>query len=89
MKNHLKVHFVKNPYSCRLCTLSFSNSTELENHETAHNPKKPFTCSHCKEFFVKYVELREHIKAHKQCEICNTILDTNTWVTHNLPNIDK
>ena len=70
--HQLRVHYVNDSLYCRLCEVTFKNSTGLLSHLKKHKDElelfrrtseveeKPFTCGTCDESYVSQVSLQYH-----------------------------
>nr|XP_023012875.1 zinc finger protein OZF-like [Leptinotarsa decemlineata] len=66
----------KIPFSCKVCTKSFSQNCDLKRHSMIHTCKKPFQCKSCSRSFTYRSNLKWHEKHHTsekpfQCKICS------------------
>ena len=52
------------PYTCSLCTKSFSQSASLLRHNRCHTEEKPYCCSICVKSFCEARGLKRHLRTH-------------------------
>ena len=55
------MHTGERPYSCKICSRSFSHSTALKLHLRMHTGEKPHTCKLCKKSFAQLPHLKKHM----------------------------
>ncbi|XP_034553908.1 zinc finger protein 90-like [Notolabrus celidotus] len=51
-------------FTCYVCSLQFTNSTELKVHQKTHIEKKPYKCAICGQAFNRSYQLTLHKKIH-------------------------
>ena len=56
-----KLHTVKMPYPCKVCSKALTTASALQRHERIHTGEKPYTCKVCSKGFSK----ADHLKHHK------------------------
>ncbi|KAF3845567.1 hypothetical protein F7725_008730 [Dissostichus mawsoni] len=54
------------PFSCSLCSRSFSDSSAKRRHEASHSGRKPFSCSSCSLSFTRLDNLKTHSRGHSK-----------------------
>ena len=79
-----QVHTGERPYSCKICSRSFSHSTALKLHLRMHTGEKPHTCKLCKKSFAQLPHLKKHMLCvHNTdkpyyCETCKEFFKIKT-----------
>ncbi|XP_066561844.1 zinc finger protein 271 [Amia ocellicauda] len=66
------------PFSCHLCTKSFSKAKRLKEHQRIHTRQRPHQCAQCEKRFPTLSELKKHQHIHtgdkpfrcSECERC-------------------
>lgn len=65
LTRHSLTHSGDRPYSCELCSKSFTRMSFLKEHMNLHTGAKPYICSECGEAFSESMPLTRHKKKHK------------------------
>ncbi|XP_034720785.1 zinc finger protein 32-like isoform X7 [Etheostoma cragini] len=76
LKQHMRSHTEKRPFSCSVCKKAFKQKGHLQTHMRIHTGERPFSCSICKRAFTESGSLRKHMRVHTgekpfSCSICN------------------
>uniref|UniRef100_A0A915J3F5 C2H2-type domain-containing protein n=1 Tax=Romanomermis culicivorax TaxID=13658 RepID=A0A915J3F5_ROMCU len=74
---HYRSHAVSGikPFSCKLCSASFTRRQSLQYHEMCHNDQSLYTCSKCQATFRHRSHYKDHLRKHSNdsafcCEYC-------------------
>jgi uncharacterized Zn-finger protein len=65
------------PYTCEVCSMSFSRRGNLERHALLHDGVRPHVCPVCNKAHATAYNLKEHLMIHSGerphiCDKCNT-----------------
>ena len=58
-----KVHTVVKPYSCDICSKTFSRKSHLTDHTRIHTGERPYSCELCQKSYSSSTELSKHKKS--------------------------
>uniref|UniRef100_A0A673G1H2 Si:ch73-347e22.4 n=1 Tax=Sinocyclocheilus rhinocerous TaxID=307959 RepID=A0A673G1H2_9TELE len=64
LQNHMQVHEVEKPLTCKNCEKTFRKQSSLIAHEKTHWPVKPYACSICGKGFNQLKALKKHSQDH-------------------------
>uniref|UniRef100_A0A8C1T0V9 Si:ch73-347e22.4 n=1 Tax=Cyprinus carpio TaxID=7962 RepID=A0A8C1T0V9_CYPCA len=64
LQDHMQVHEVEKPLTCKDCGKTFLKESSLIAHEKTHWPVKPYACSICGKGFNKLKALKKHSQDH-------------------------
>ncbi|XP_078099901.1 uncharacterized protein LOC144512827 [Sander vitreus] len=75
LKQHMRSHTGKRPFSCSVCKRGFIKSGNLQKHMRIHTGEKPFSCSVCNKAFTERGHLVTHMRIHTgekpfSCSVC-------------------
>ncbi len=64
LQDHMQVHEVEKPLTCKDCGKTFWKQSSLIAHEKTHWPVKPYACSICGKGFNQLKALKKHSQDH-------------------------
>uniref|UniRef100_A0A673LXP4 Uncharacterized LOC107748715 n=1 Tax=Sinocyclocheilus rhinocerous TaxID=307959 RepID=A0A673LXP4_9TELE len=64
LQDHMQVHKVEKPLTCKDCGKTFWKQSSLIAHEKTHWPVKPYACSICGKGFNQLKALKKHSQDH-------------------------
>ncbi len=64
LQDHMQVHEVEKPLTCKDCGNTFWKQSSLIAHEKTHWPVKPYACSICGKGFNQLKALKKHSQDH-------------------------
>ncbi len=68
LREHLKRHSGRKPFSCVHCSKAFPTLGALRRHSVIHSHRRPFICPYCQKRFKRGTLCRKHIRSvHKDC----------------------
>lgn len=75
LRNHLKYHSGRRPFSCSICDETFTSNTRLKTHMKTHTGEgQRASCPVCRKRFRKQASVIAHMKSHRDkpfsCSVC-------------------